>query len=269
LRRRSIAVSFGLLAVLAASMALVFSVARRAERLAKLQVEFVAGVSHELCTPLAVINSAAENLADGIVDTPSAVREYGVMLRDQSRRLENMVDQVLAVAAGRAGSPDYELLPVEIAPAIAQSLALSEPMLRDAGFAVEKEIGEDLPLVVADPTAVAKCLENLVSNAVKYSNGSRWLGVRARVVRDFPNAEVQICVEDRGIGIPPGDLSNIFEPFYRVEGVRDGQIRGVGLGLFLVKRMMEGMGGRVTVSSRLGKGTFFVLHFPVAGPAEH
>ena len=269
LRHRSVAVSFGLLAVLAGSMALVFSAARRAERLARLQVEFVAGVSHELCTPLAVINSAAENIADGIVDTPPEVREYGVMLREQSRRLENVVDQVLAVAAGRAGSAGYELQPVEIAQAITQSLALSEPMLRDAGFAVEKEIGEDLPPVVADPTAIAKCLENLVSNAVKYSNGNRWLGVRARVVRDIPNAEVQICVEDRGIGIPAADLSNIFEPFYRVQGVREGQIRGVGLGLFLVKRMMESMGGRVTVSSRLGKGTFFVLHFPVAGTAEH
>ena len=268
LRRRSVAVSFGLLAVLAAGIALVFSTARRAERLARLQVEFVAGVSHELCTPLAVINSAAENLADGIVDTPPEVREYGIMLREQSRRLENVVDQVLAVAAGRAGTAGYDLQPVAIAPAIAQSLALSEPMLRDAGFAVEKEIGDDLPPVVADPEAVAKCLENLVSNAVKYSNGTRWLGVRARVVRDTPKAEVQICVEDRGIGIPAADLSNIFEPFYRVPGVRDGQIRGVGLGLFLVKRMMEGMGGSVTVSSRLGKGTFFVLHFPVAGPRE-
>jgi signal transduction histidine kinase len=77
-----------------------------------------------------------------------------------------------------------------------------------------------------------------------------------------------VRVEDKGIGIPPDDLPHIFEPFYRVQAVRDGQIRGVGLGLHLVKRMMEGMGGRVTVTSEVGRGTCFVLHFPAADSKE-
>ena len=94
-RRRNLAISFGLLAVLAGTMVLLFSVARRAERLAKLQMEFVAGVSHELCTPLAVINSAAENIVDGVVEGQEQVREYGTMIREQGRRLERLVDEVL------------------------------------------------------------------------------------------------------------------------------------------------------------------------------
>ena len=263
-RRRNLAVSFGLLAVLAGGMVLILIVARRAERLAKLQMQFVAGVSHELCTPLAVINSAAENLADGVVDDAQQMREYGGMIREQGRRLERMVDEVLLLAAGKFGRDGYELGPVEIAPIVAQSLDFSEPMLRAAGFAVEKEISGDLPRVVADPGAVSKCVENLVSNAVKYAGDKRWLAVRARVAPADSQPEVQISIEDKGIGIPAADLANIFEPFYRVQSVRDSQIRGVGLGLYLVKRLMEGMGGRVSVSSELGRGTFFVLHFPIA-----
>jgi signal transduction histidine kinase len=269
LRRRNLAISFGLLAVLAATVVLIFSAARRAERLANLQMEFVTGVSHELCTPLAVINSAAENLVDGVVDGPQQMRSYGAMIQDQSRRLERLIDQVLLFSAQRAGRAKYELRPVEIAETVEQSLVLSEPMLRDAGFDVEKEIDADLPLVVADPAAVGKCMENLFSNAVKYARTNRWLAVRARVVQADTNAEVQITVEDKGTGISTADLPNIFEPFYRVQSAREGQIRGVGLGLYLVKHMMEEMGGRVSVSSELGRGTFFVLHFPVADAVEH
>jgi signal transduction histidine kinase len=260
-RRRNLGISFGLLAVLAGSMALIFAVARRAERLAKLQMEFVAGVSHELCTPLAVINSAAENLADGVVDNPRQLQEYGGMIREQGRRLERLVDEVLLFASGGVSRSGYDLHPIEIAPIVERSWVASEPMLRDAGFAMEKEIGADLPLVVADPAAVSTCVENLVSNAVKYADAMRWIAVRVRAA-PIPQPEVQISVEDKGIGISVADLPNIFEPFYRVQTVRESQIRGVGLGLYLVKRMMEGMGGRVSVSSELGRGSFFTLHFP-------
>ena len=142
-------------------------------------------------------------------------------------------------------------------------------MLRDAGFVVEKAIAEDLPPVVADPEAVNTCMENLISNAIKYAGEKQWLGVRARTVNGNSHAEVQVSVEDRGIGIPADDLPHIFEPFYRVQAVRDGQIRGVGLGLHLVRRMMEGMGGRVTASSEVGRGTCFVLYFPVSSSVEH
>jgi signal transduction histidine kinase len=220
LRRRNLAISFGLLAVLAATVVLIFSAARRAERLANLQMEFVTGVSHELCTPLAVINSAAENLVDGVVDGPQQMRSYGAMIQDQSRRLERLIDQVLLFSAQRAGRAKYELRPVEIAETVEQSLVLSEPMLRDAGFDVEKEIDADLPLVVADPAAVGKCMENLFSNAVKYARTNRWLAVRARVVQADTSAEVQITVEDKGTGISTADLPNIFEPFYRVQSAR-------------------------------------------------
>ena len=264
-RRRNLAISLGLLSVLAGSLILVFTVARRAERFAKLQMEFVAGVSHELCTPLAVISSAVENLADGVVDNPRQIEEYAGILRDQGGRLERLLDEVLLLASGKVERSEYELRPIEVGPIVEQSVATSEPMLRDAGFELEKTIGDHLPAVKADAQAVSKCLENLISNAIKYADERHWLGVRAVAVNGDHSAELQVSVEDQGTGIPTEDLPHIFEPFYRVQAVRDGQIRGVGLGLHLVKRMMEGMGGRVSVTSEVGRGTRFVLHFPIAG----
>jgi signal transduction histidine kinase len=267
-RRRNLAISLGLLSVLAGSLILVFTVARRAERFAKLQMEFVAGVSHELCTPLAVISSAVENLADGVVDNPRQIEEYAGILRDQGGRLERLLDEVLLLASGKVERSEYELRPIEVGPIVEQSVATSEPMLRDAGFELEKTIGDHLPPVKADAQAVSKCLENLISNAIKYADEKHWLGVRAVAVNGDHRAELQVSVEDKGTGIPTEDLPHIFEPFYRVQAVRDGQIRGVGLGLHLVKRMMEGMGGRVSVTSEVGRGTRFVLHFPIAGSNE-
>lgn len=268
-RRRNLAISFGLLAILAASAVLIFSVARRAERLAKLQMEFVAGVSHELYTPVAVINSAAENLVDGVVENSQQMQEYGGMIRDQGRRLEYLLDQVLSFAAGQFRGSDHDLHPIELAPVIAQSLDVAEPLLRDAGFVVEKEIEADLPIIAADPASVRICIENLVSNVMKYASGGGWVRFRAQLARNNSSAEVQISFEDKGIGIAAKDLPNIFEPFYRAQAARDTQARGVGLGLYLVKRIMESMGGRVTVSSEMGRGSRFVLHFPVSATAQN
>jgi signal transduction histidine kinase len=267
-RRRNLAISFGLLAVLAGTMVLLFSVARRAERLAKLQMEFVAGVSHELCTPLAVINSAAENIVDGVVEGAAQVQEYGTIIREQGRRLERLVDEVLLFAAGGLGRSGYDLRPTEVGPILEQSLAASEAMLRDAGFTFQKEISAQLPLVIADPEALSKCVENLISNAMKYSGENRWVALRAVCAPDQGLPEVHISVEDRGIGISAADLAHVFEPFYRAQGVRDGQVRGVGLGLYLVRSMMEAMDGRVSVSSKLCKGSVFTLHFPAFESTE-
>jgi len=270
-RRRNLAINFGLLAVLAASMGLIFSVARRSKALARQQMEFVAGVSHELCTPLAVINSAAENLVDGVVDGTEQMQEYGGIIRGQGRRLERMVDEVLLFTAGRFGLSGYELAVVEVAPVVAQSLATAEPALQEAGFKLEKDIPDDLPPIVADSSAVITCIENLVSNAMKYGNSNRWIAIRGqrRASSGARKPEVLIIVEDKGIGISAADLPHIFEPFYRVQTVRDNQIRGVGLGLHLVKRMMEDMGGSVSVSSELGRGTQVILHFAVPDSDEH
>ncbi len=267
LRWRNLAVSFGLLFALAACTALIIELARRTHRLAELQMEFVAGVSHELCTPLAVICSAADNLADGVMDDPQQTREYGDIIRGEGRRLSRMVDEVLLFASGQGGRFQYDLRPVEVGAIIDRALASVAPAISEAGFAVEKDVAEGTPLVTGDAGALAQCLENLLGNAVKYGRANPWVAVRARAVPGSRSGEVEISVEDKGSGIPPEELPHVFDPFFRSRAARDAQIRGVGLGLHLVKRMTEAMGGRVSVSSRLGAGSVFTLHLPAA-PVE-
>ena len=268
LRWRNLAVSFSLLFLLAGSMALIMVLARRAQRLAGLQMEFVAGVSHELRTPLAVICSAGDNLAEGVVDWPERTREYGGLIRAEGRRLARMVEQILHFTSGQMSEPAYDVKPVQVGAAIERALSIAQPMLAEAGLEVVKEIAPDLPAAIGDSEALDQCLENLLSNTVKYASAGKWLAVRASVAEEDSRTEVRISVEDRGAGIAAADLRHIFEPFYRAKAAREGQLRGVGLGLHLVRRMMEGMGGRVSVTSRPGRGSTFTLHLaaqPVDG----
>jgi signal transduction histidine kinase len=268
LRIRYLATSFGLLFALAAATALIVVLSRRAQRLAQLQMEFVAGVSHDLCTPLAVICSAAENLADGVTDNPRRVREYGCMIRDEGRRLVRMVDEVLSFAAGGSGKVEYEIQPVDVGAAIEHAVAAAAPMFKGGGFVVETAVEEGTPPVMADPAALGQCLENLLCNACKHGAPHGRIAVWARPGASRRGAEVDIGVEDDGIGIPAADLPHIFEPFYRARPARDNQVRGVGLGLHLVNSMMSAMGGRTGASSRLGKGSLFTLSLPAAPLSE-
>jgi len=127
---------------------------------------------------------------------------------------------------------------------------------------VEKRIAAELPEVSADRAALKQCVQNLVSNAVKYSNGSRWIRISAQQER----GRVLISVEDKGYGIEPRELRQIFEPFYRGRQAVAEQIHGNGLGLSLVKQIIEAHGGEIRVKSETGKGSLFTIELPAAIP---
>jgi signal transduction histidine kinase len=133
-RRRNLLLSFGVLLVLAVSMAMIIISTQRARRLAHLQMEFVAGVSHELRTPVAVICSAADNLAEGFVGGKDQVKEYGAVIRNEGRRLAGMIEQILHFAAGQAGRVTYDLQPVQVSEAIADALANVSRAARGRGL---------------------------------------------------------------------------------------------------------------------------------------
>jgi signal transduction histidine kinase len=265
LRRRNLAISFGVLLLLGLSAAMIIVSTQRAQRLARLQMEFVAGVSHELRTPLAVICSAGDNLAEGVVDSTGQVREYGALIRKEGRRLSEMVEQTLQFAALEAGRRQYNLQPVAVAGIIAATLAEAEPMIQAAGFTVEKTVDPGLPLINADAAALAQCLQNLITNALKYGGESRWMAVRARAVPAGHGLEVQLTVEDKGPGIEPADLPRIFEPFYQGRPAGAAKSRGAGLGLSLARDAIEAMGGSITVKGAPGQGSAFTLHLPALG----
>jgi signal transduction histidine kinase len=262
-RLRDLSVSGLLLVLLAAASALLVESTRRAQRLAHQQMEFVAGVSHELRTPLTVISSAADNLADGVVAGHSQVKRYGSVIRQESRRLTEMIEQLLRFSGLQSGRARYKLQPVVVETVIDRALAACQSELEESGMELQKDVRDGLPAAQADSGALIHCLSNLISNALKHAREGRWIGVSARAVENGATT-VEFLVEDRGPGIDAADLAHIWEPFYRGRQAVSDQIKGAGLGLSLVKRMTEAQGGTVEVSSRPGEGAVFRLRFPAA-----
>ena len=263
-RNRNIAVSAGVLVSLAATLIVLLLTLRRQRRLAQQQMEFVAGVSHELRTPVAVLSSAGENLADGVVTKPEAVREYGAMIRDEARRLAGMVEQTLRFAGIQSGRARYKRQPVDVAEAARAALRNNDALLRESGCSVERQFAPGLALADADPSALTHAIGNLLSNAARYASTGCWIRVRTRA----DGARICIDVEDRGPGIDPRDLQHLFEPFYRGRHSRERQIQGTGLGLSLVKNIMEDLDGRVLVTSHKGQGSVFTLVLRAAGAQD-
>ncbi len=269
-RTRNLALSFGVLLLMFGSMAVLAITADRAERLARQQIEFVAAVSHELRTPVSVIGAAAENLADGLVADPTRVKQYGARIQTESRRLAEMVERVLLFAGIRAGRAVEHRTPVEPAGVVADALAACSSAIAEAGATVETDVPSMLPLVMANRSALGASVQNLIANALKYGGPSPWLRVAITSGRGRGGDEVRIAVADRGLGIAAADLPHIFEPFYRGAEAQSRQIRGNGLGLSIVKGIVDAHGGRVTVDSTPGNGSTFVIHLPAhRGEASH
>ena len=259
-RLLNLAVTFSVLLLMGAALTAIVLSTRRAQRLAALQMDFVTGVSHELRTPLTVIRTAAYNLRGKLASNPAMVEKYGALIQKESERLTEIVEQVLEFARFRSAASAAPLEPVSIREAADQALAACQPLIESSGVRVEDAIPPGLPPVLADRRALAHCLQNLISNAVKYGGEGGWLGLSAASLDEF----VEVCVADRGPGIPPGELKHVFEPFFRGRRAIDDQIHGTGLGLSLVKSAVESFGGAVEARSTPGRETEFLLRIPAA-----
>ena len=266
-RRRNLGISLAVLLLLGTSAALLVASTRRAQALARQQMDFVAAVSHELKTPLTAMRSAGQNLADGIVSDPAKVRKYGALVEREGRRLTEMVGRVLAFAGLRSGAQAYRAEPVPVRPLVEAVLADSRWVLEEKQVRIETDLDDSLPAIRGDEQALRQALTNLVDNALKYGGPARWIGVRASLSTGPAGQEVVLSVSDRGPGIRRGDLSRLFEPFFRSAEASAAGIGGSGLGLAVVRGIAEGHGGRITVDSTPGKGSTFALHLPAVPAA--
>jgi len=267
--RRNLLTGGIVLLLLTIGMALILFTSRRAQTLAKLQLDFVASVSHELLTPLAAIYCTGQNFTDGLVRTQSDMVAHGSIITSQARQLTDLVRQILLFASTESGTNRYHLRPLHV-PGILQSVRENVAVLVEgAGFEIEERVDGGLPCVIGDLPALSQCVQNLVSNAVKYGGKNRWIGISASI-HEVKNRgkEVQIIVSDRGAGISAAELTQVFKPFYRSPKVVDAQIHGTGLGLAVARRIAEAMGGQLTVTSKVGVGSAFTLHLPVTSKSE-
>lgn len=260
-RRRDLLVSLAVEVLLAAAIIFLVIGARRMQQAADQKMRFVAGVSHELRTPVSAIAMLARNQADGLVTGADRVKQYGELIHQQTRRLNEMVEQTLEYAGIHSGLRRPAANPVDLRALIEEAVAARRDELTRAGFEVEIAVSEDAPPVSGDPKLLRTAIDNLLSNAEKHAPAGRWIRVSASY--SALDKEVQISVEDRGAGIDPADQAEIFEPFCRGRAAIEAQIPGSGLGLSLVRSAAEAHRGTVTLVSEPGRGSTFTLHLPV------
>lgn len=238
------------------------AVARQRE-LARLQSRFVADISHELKTPLALIRLLAETLAEGRVRSLERMQNYHQTITREAERLTALLDNILDMGRIESGRKQYRFAACDVTAVARQAWALFEPQFMQDGFDARLEIAPDVPSIRGDAAALQQVLVNLLQNASRYGKDGKF--VRLRVER----AEhlVLITVEDHGIGMSRAELDRLGESFFRAEDSRVRQTRGTGLGLAIVNHIVTAHRGKVEVESRPGAGTVFTVWIPIDEPA--
>ncbi|MCC7181421.1 MAG: HAMP domain-containing histidine kinase [Acidobacteria bacterium] len=245
--------------VLGIGVFLIAGAAAREVRLAELKSNFVASVSHDLKTPLALIQLFAETLELGRVRSTDRAQEYYRIINGEARKLTRLIENLLDFSRMEAGLRPYTLEPTDIGALVQRVLSVMERQFAQGQFEVTTTVAPGLPAIMADGVAVERAVENLLANAMKYSGDSR----RIDVTVPPAHGEVVVRVRDYGIGIARREQRKIFRKFYRVHHELGGGPQGTGLGLAIVDHTMRGHGGYVGVESEPGRGSTFTLHFPV------
>jgi signal transduction histidine kinase len=262
-RRLAILIGLGFLVLLVVAGGYV--VARAVSRelaVARLQSDFVASVSHEFRTPLTSLRQFTDLLSENDEVPLEKRRGFYAAQARATERLQRLVESLLDFRRMEAGTHPYHRRPVPASPLVEGVVDDFRREVAARGFDVEYASTGDERTVDADPDALSLALWNLMDNAVKYSGDSR----RIFVSTSAHNGSVEICVRDRGLGVPPEEQREIFRQFVRGRDARVRGIKGTGIGLSMVQHIVEGHGGRVAVDSQPGEGSTFTIVLP-ASPA--
>jgi len=237
---------------------------KRELEIARMRADFVSTVSHEFRSPLAGILQLGEMLLDERVNDDVKKRGYYRMIVQESKRLGSLVENLLDFSRMEEGRKEYSFAPLNTARWLRELAAAFRAEAAAHEFTFEADIPNALPEITGDAEALTCAVHNLLDNAVKYLPGGKtvWLDAGSE------NDRLTISVRDRGAGISDQDRSRIFEKFYRVDGRLSQKVKGVGLGLSLVKHIVTAHGGDVECASRPGEGSTFKIHLPVTRPAD-
>ena len=246
----------------------------RQMELSNMKSHFVSNITHELKTPLAAIRLYIETLLEKRVKDEQQERKFLGIINKESVRLTHLINNILDFSRIEMGRKRYALQATSVESVAREVVEDYAYQLRDKGFEVTLDVEEALPKVQADADALAQALLNLIDNAVKYSveGKEKLVQVSVKGVRSGSGAstaaaskvkKVQIAVRDHGVGIPASEHKRIFAEFYRVEKGLEHDVKGSGLGLAVVKHIVESHGGTIEVKSHRGDGTTFLIHLPV------
>jgi two-component system, OmpR family, phosphate regulon sensor histidine kinase PhoR len=253
--------------------ALVIQAREKVEQAEKSRQDLIVNVSHELRTPTASIRGHIESLLialdepDTSATSPAMLRQYLGIVHREAERLGTLVDELLAIARAEADELQLTLMPVDAAEVIAEvhaSIALLAR--RERQVTLVHEVQPGLPPLLADRQRLVQVLLNLVRNAITYTPAG---GLVSIMLQRADAHHLVIAVADTGSGIAASDLDRIFERFYRTDASRARASGGFGLGLSIVRDLVEAMGGMVQVESTLGEGSRFEVTLPIARPEDH
>jgi len=245
--------------LLLGALVFMFMSAQKERALAERQAGFLANVTHELKTPLAVMQAAGENLADGRVKDESRLKNYGSHIFNEAVRLRRMIEKLLDVAKADAGKSLIEPQPVNIKELIDSYLDEHQRYIENKDFNLDLSLEDDIPMVMLDTDSFNTIFSNLIENAVKYSTDDKYIGIT--LSRDNKNVKLQVI--DHGVGMGKKDMTHIFDKFYRAEDSLTAKTKGHGLGLSIVKNLVELNGGTIDVKSDVGVGSTFIVTFPI------
>ena len=233
----------------------------RQKRLENVRKDFVANVSHELRTPLSVIKGYVETLVDAQESMPASDRDrFLKTIQRHADRLNSLLEDLLALSRLESSRPGLAKERVELGPLLASALEDFRARPSAEGHRFGLSVDPDTPPVFADPLKLGQVLDNLVSNALKYTPRGALIDLG---VRRYSTDTVEVFVRDNGPGIPAEDLPHIFERFYRVEKGRGRDKGGTGLGLSIVKHIVQLHGGKVWAESEVGAGTTVSFSLPL------
>lgn len=226
--------------------------------LEQMKTDVMTLVSHELLTPLTAIQGMSEVLSQFEVPDDRR-REMHLTINDEAKRLAHMISEYLDITKLESGTHGLRPAPLRMVPLIERVLLLLEPLAAQRNIRIARDLAPSLPPIMADADLIAQALTNLVANAIKYSPLDTEIVIRAHAAGNA----LLVTVKDHGCGIPANVLPHIFEKFYRVPRLEDADVQGTGLGLTLVREIVELHGGHITVESELGIGSSFSVSLPL------